>query len=1246
MSTAVDEALQQARSLVADELKGDLAAARGAADGALETATATGDGGALADASLAVGLVQTLQGDVASAETHLTAALEHAVPERRELARALLVLARRGRLREFPGGSRAISMSAPSFTLRASSPSVLLCACAPIEFSPTPVNDAGRSTVEWWDRASRPLPIELGIRAPQPPERDSFDDPAAVLVGSVLAELPEMREQLDWSGREPLAPPPWESEQRVAQLLPADLAVPEAAGPYIELARADLLHRASNVTAPERLTAALRGYEAADDAVGAGACHLAAADWALGSRASSLAFGHTIAESRFGAGSELPVEYVWSRMFQGAEKDLGAARAALERADACFGDDAPRGLAALELRRAALALSGDGSSFLQIQDMRNAREHVDMARAMFGAAGDRRGEWLAAAHLAILRLDLDVRDAAEDIAHDIGAWGSDEGSFSFALGLGLLLQQIGQRSQFVMIKHDHALAAYRLARVLFERLGAPHNVVQSLADTARLHSQLGDWSQAARCYSSADERGSAVTPTVINDLWLAAYIRQERVASEFVGVMAALGEVEGLKALRERLGSLLEEGRLLVTAARLEPVHEVAVRCKVIENTLLATLDVLIPVRAALASSLPGVRLRHQQRALDAAGDRNDLRAIALEALGSRDEARNAYLRHVDESSTAASAAELGAQVAMLVRLGAWERAVRLLADPRLSGDPEDVPWLARDDLGQFYRHARHDPERALAEFEKEITRIESRRAWLTSDALRVAQTQDPSASRTFIHAARTAFMLAERAESVDERDRLRAQAFDYAERGKSRALLDLMLASRELGLEPARAWREASARLALARELLATRPQPGTAGDALRAQLGAAVDEAEAELARQEVELQRAMPGWQKKVSPVAEVLSLDEVVGRLKPGTLLLQFHFVGREYLAWAISHEGLRRVVSRDMDDVDALPTLIERFEEACKLDDQLLWRTHSARLAEQLLGPFERLIDTHDRLLIVPFGRAHRVPFGALLLDGEPLVQRKTISVLPSASALGLLDDAAETLSAGPVLALGNPEPMPDASAHQVPWLAALAAYVAARWPQDSKRLLGTDATEANLREQITHRFELVLLGTHGFVEENPPNASLALAGAGQGLDLIELLGLDFTHTQLVVLGACATGRGAIGGGDEVMSLTRGLLAAGAHRALVTLESVQAASMPLITSEFFNELKAGESPAKALRNAQEWMIGLTARRARTRFAKLRAAAEDAGYVVAIDAPPEPACGWGHPSHWAWYVLVGT
>jgi CHAT domain-containing protein len=255
--------------------------------------------------------------------------------------------------------------------------------------------------------------------------------------------------------------------------------------------------------------------------------------------------------------------------------------------------------------------------------------------------------------------------------------------------------------------------------------------------------------------------------------------------------------------------------------------------------------------------------------------------------------------------------------------------------------------------------------------------------------------------------------------------------------------------------------------------------------------------------------------------------------------------------------------------------------------------------HLQELYEELLGPLrDRMTGTH--LVFVPHGILHSLPFHALF-DGENhVIDRFSVSYAPSASVFALCKTRpAPTTSSSLIMGV------PDALA---PSIREEASAVA--------RVLGTEeifldeaATEEVLRQRGS-KARWIHLATHGYFRKDSPMFSGIRLGRSH-LNLLDLYQLCLP-AELITLSGCATGVNVVTAGDELLGLSRGLLAAGAQCLLLTLWDVHDASTTEFMKAFYEGIREGVTKAQALRNA---MIELRVR-------------------------------YRHPFHWAPFFLSGN
>lgn len=238
---------------------------------------------------------------------------------------------------------------------------------------------------------------------------------------------------------------------------------------------------------------------------------------------------------------------------------------------------------------------------------------------------------------------------------------------------------------------------------------------------------------------------------------------------------------------------------------------------------------------------------------------------------------------------------------------------------------------------------------------------------------------------------------------------------------------------------------------------------------------------------------------------------------------------------------------------------------------------------------RLIAPIARHI-RHSKLILVPHGVLHYVPFAALRNAGTHryLIDDYTLTYAPSASALRFLR-AKESAVNGSALVLGDP----STALPKLPGAEEEATAIAALL--GTKPRLGKEARETLLRE-LHAKTDLVHLAAHGLYDPaNPLYSRIALAGGGGDdgdLTVQDILSsVDLTGVNLVVLSACESAAGRRSEGDEVVGLTRALLYAGTPGVISSLWDIDDKASAGLMEEFYRRLVTGATVAESLRQAQ-------------------------------------------------------
>jgi CHAT domain-containing protein len=227
----------------------------------------------------------------------------------------------------------------------------------------------------------------------------------------------------------------------------------------------------------------------------------------------------------------------------------------------------------------------------------------------------------------------------------------------------------------------------------------------------------------------------------------------------------------------------------------------------------------------------------------------------------------------------------------------------------------------------------------------------------------------------------------------------------------------------------------------------------------------------------------------------------------------------------------------------------------------------------AELADLLIYPIKANIQGAKRLAIVPHGELHFLPFSALPIDDEFLVDRFAVFYLDSATeARYLLDKEPRSISgSSSILALSNPT---TGSENEPGTLAFADKEVSAmqRYFPKIRRVRGQDASEGLLRKS-SGSYDIIHIAAHGeFDEKSPADSLLSLSQDSQNdgnLRVREIFELRL-NSRLVTLSACESGVGKVGAADEVVGLHRAFMYAGAESVVSSLwriSDVSSASKP-------------------------------------------------------------------------------
>jgi hypothetical protein len=292
----------------------------------------------------------------------------------------------------------------------------------------------------------------------------------------------------------------------------------------------------------------------------------------------------------------------------------------------------------------------------------------------------------------------------------------------------------------------------------------------------------------------------------------------------------------------------------------------------------------------------------------------------------------------------------------------------------------------------------------------------------------------------------------------------------------------------------------------------------------------------------------------------------------------------------------------------VDDIARFTALVQQGDSASALGRSLATRLLDSALAT---------VGGVTRLVIVPDGPLHRVPWDALrTADGRYLVERHAVTLAPSAAVLRTLRGRAPNSAPLRLLAYGDPTFAGPAvvsarapasgdvelyrsafdSAGGLPRLEASAreAALVARFADDAEVRTRERASAAYLKRAPLDRFRVLHLATHALVDERAVTRTVLAVAPGEGesgfLGPSDLAALKL-NADLVVLSACRSAGGVVVDGEGVQGLTAPLLEAGARAVVATQWRIGDRSTVNFVNDFYRAMVGGRPVGEALQAAK-------------------------------------------------------
>ncbi len=328
----------------------------------------------------------------------------------------------------------------------------------------------------------------------------------------------------------------------------------------------------------------------------------------------------------------------------------------------------------------------------------------------------------------------------------------------------------------------------------------------------------------------------------------------------------------------------------------------------------------------------------------------------------------------------------------------------------------------------------------------------------------------------------------------------------------------------------------------------------------------------------------------------PVARRPDVAAIRHQLGAGTALVAYYLRPGDGTAFVVTPDGVEPVplgagaaavdaavkTLRDLWAMTARLVSAGRAGAAAALDASA--RESLRALHRDLVEPVAARLAGADRVVVVPHGAAHAVPFHALSDGRRHWMEAVELVACPSAELWRL--------------AMARPAPggtgalvMACSDGGRLPHAVEEARAVADLLP--GVCVVDDAATAAMLRHEGARR-AVVHVAAHGEARfDNPQFAHLQLGDGRFTTSDAFNLRLD---GALVTLSACESGCSVVAGGDELIGLSRGFLYAGAATVIQSLWRVEDAATARLMVGMCRGLREGRRASDALRQAQLDLAG--------------------------------------------------
>jgi len=277
--------------------------------------------------------------------------------------------------------------------------------------------------------------------------------------------------------------------------------------------------------------------------------------------------------------------------------------------------------------------------------------------------------------------------------------------------------------------------------------------------------------------------------------------------------------------------------------------------------------------------------------------------------------------------------------------------------------------------------------------------------------------------------------------------------------------------------------------------------------------------------------------------------------------------------------------------------------------------------NSNLLYQKLIEPILDKIQSHEKLVIIPEGKLHYVPFDALVSNTQEtnfqkmdylildytIINHYSITLYTDFAQLPEYNSGKEVLAVAPVFDNKNTAAFIVSRQHgALIWSEREIEFIQSLYQKQKRKttlLIREQALEEKFKELLSKNYyKTIHLSSHGFADPEQPDLSWVafwqksdnFSNSDNYLHVSEIYNLEL-NTNLLVLSSCESGIGKLANGEGIISINRGFLYAGALNVVYSIWKINDRYTYELMKNFYSNIFEGSNYAESLRQSKLDMI---------------------------------------------------